>query len=96
MKAPSEGNPNTTMVTDLNLKSGKTTSNTYCGTPSGDPQGPAGANGVIFVNGDVKGVSGTVHGDYTIAVPDNIRSRRNAVPPGPKHPNPRTKPLGRR
>ena len=67
-----------TVVSDLNIKTGKTLSNTYCGTPSGDPQGATGANGVIFVNGDVQSLAGTVHGDYTIAVPDNTVSGTGA------------------
>ncbi len=69
----------TTVVTDVNVKTGKTIgSNTYCGTPSGDPQGSTGANGVLFVDGNVAGISGTVHGDYTIAVPDNTTSGAGA------------------
>jgi hypothetical protein len=69
---------NTTNVDDLNVTTGKTVTNTYCGTPSGDPQSSSGANGVLFVNGDIKGISGTVHGDYTIAVPDNTTSGSGA------------------
>jgi len=70
---------NTTNVNDVNAKTGKSVSqNTYCGTPSGDPQGSIGANGVLFVDGDVKGISGTVHGAYTVAVPDNTTSGSGA------------------
>lgn len=49
-------------------------SETFCGVPSGEPQGTDSANGVIFVDGDVNALSGTVHGDYTIAVPDDATS----------------------
>jgi Tfp pilus assembly protein PilV len=48
---------------------------TYTGVPSGAPGN--GANGVIFVNGDVKSASGSVNGQYTIAVPDNGTQNNN-------------------
>lgn len=57
---------------------GKATMAAYCGIPSGDPQSASGANGVIFVDGNVTGLSGTVHGDYTLAVPDNAISGAGA------------------
>jgi len=66
----------TTTVTET----GSTTSatQTYCGTPSGDPSSQDSANGVLFVDGNVDSLSGTVHGDYTIAVPDDATSGSGA------------------
>lgn len=43
---------------------------TYTGVPNGTSPGGSGPNGAIFVNGDVLALSGTVSGQYTIAVPD--------------------------
>ncbi|HXW51923.1 MAG TPA: hypothetical protein VEJ41_08025 [Candidatus Acidoferrales bacterium] len=44
---------------------------TYSGVPSGQPsEGATAANGAIFVNGNVTIDSGTIHGDYSLAVPD--------------------------
>jgi hypothetical protein len=65
---------NTTTITDTPPAPGHPTSGTYCGTPSGEPQGPNTANGVIFVDGNVDELAGSVHGDYTIAVPDAATS----------------------
>ena len=46
-------------------------STSYSGVISGQPQlGVTAGNGAIFVDGDVKLNSGTVHGDYSISVPD--------------------------
>jgi hypothetical protein len=55
---------NTTTVAE-----GGTTA-TFTGVPSGEPTPGNGPNGAIFVNGNVFGLQGTVHGSYTIAVPD--------------------------
>ena len=58
---------NTTTVTE-----GSHTS-TYTGVPSGAGSSTTGAssNGAIFVDGDVTGLSGTVHGQQTIATNDS-------------------------
>jgi len=55
---------NTTTVTE------KSTTLTFNGVPSGESTTGSGANGAVFVNGNVSGLNGTVHGQYTIAVPD--------------------------
>jgi hypothetical protein len=55
---------NTTTVSE-----GGTTA-TFTGVPSGEPMSGSGPNGAVFVNGNVFGLTGTVHGAYTIAVPD--------------------------
>jgi hypothetical protein len=47
------------------------TSVTYSGTLSGQPQAGSGrGNGAIFVDGNVQLNSGTIHGDYSLTVPD--------------------------
>ena len=44
---------------------------TYTGTLSGQPKaGVTAGNGAIFVDGNVDLYSGTIHGDYSITVPD--------------------------
>jgi hypothetical protein len=45
-------------------------STTYSGVPNGAPTGGTGPNGALYVNGDVLSLSGTVSGQYTLAVPD--------------------------
>jgi Tfp pilus assembly protein PilX len=58
---------NTTTVVEHN------TTTVYTGVPSGGGTSDtsASANGAIWVNGNVDSLSGTVHGDQTIAVGDN-------------------------
>lgn len=68
----------TTTAKQTDPLTNQSTSTVYCGTPSGDTQGPSTANGVIFVDGDVDALAGTVHGDYTVAVPDDTTSGTGA------------------
>jgi Tfp pilus assembly protein PilV len=57
---------NTTTVTE------SSTTTTYSGVPSGNgTTNGASANGAIWVNGNVDALSGTVHGQQTVAVGDN-------------------------
>lgn len=44
---------------------------TLSGVPSGDGSGSTTENGAIYVNGKVAGLSGTMAGQQTLAVPDN-------------------------
>lgn len=52
---------------------------TYPGVMSGSPSTGVGANGAIFVNGDVKLSSGTIHGQFAIAVPDYITDHAHTI-----------------
>jgi len=62
---------NTTTVTQLAPCVGACPTATYTGTISGQPKfGTTAGNGALFVDGNVDLVSGVIHGDYSIAVPD--------------------------
>ncbi|MBV8669048.1 MAG: hypothetical protein JOZ28_07535 [Candidatus Eremiobacteraeota bacterium] len=53
---------------------------TYTGTMSGMPQAGSGQpNGAIFVDGNVLLDSGTIHGDYSITVPDYTTDHAHTV-----------------
>ncbi len=61
---------NTTTVTQTTGCSTSCTA-TYTGVLSGQPQaGVTAGNGAIFVDGNVTLYSGTIHGDYSLTVPD--------------------------
>lgn len=80
---------NKTTVTD-NLTGDSTV---YKGVPngSGGPDG-TGPNGAIFVNGNIDSLSGTVNGQYTLAVPDTASNGKNVIVTGSilYHTDPRT------
>jgi len=67
--------PNTVTAT-VNYSTNQTTvvtgshNATYSGVPSGQPASGSGANGALFVDGTACNVAGTVHGQFTLAVPD--------------------------
>jgi hypothetical protein len=66
---------------------------TYTGVASGQPAGGSGGNGSIFINGNVtigggtdatgkianSGIGATVHGSYTIGVPDYITNHGDSI-----------------
>jgi len=53
---------------------------TYSGTLSGQPQsGTTAGNGAIFVDGNVTLNSGTIHGDYSITVPDTSADNNHTI-----------------
>ncbi len=52
----------------------------YTGVPSGQPSsGATAANGAIFVNGNVTINSGTIHGDYSLSVPDYLGDSSHTI-----------------
>jgi hypothetical protein len=53
---------------------------TYTGVPSGQPSaGTTAANGSIFVNGNVTLNSGTIHGDFSLSVPDYTSDHNHTI-----------------
>jgi hypothetical protein len=71
---------NTTTVTQTTNCTGTCPSATYSGTLSGQPQaGTTAGNGAIFVDGNVTINSGTIHGDYSITVPDYTTDNAHTI-----------------
>lgn len=61
----------TTTVTQTTNCTGTCPSVTYTGLLSGQPNaGTVAGNGAIFVDGNINLYSGTIHGDYSLTVPD--------------------------
>lgn len=78
----------TTTVKQTTNCPGTCPSTTYTGVLSGQPQaGVTAGNGAIFVDGSVNLTSGTIHGDYSIVVPDYTTNHAQTItitggPPG--------------
>jgi hypothetical protein len=71
---------NTTTVTQTTNCGGPCPSVSYSGVLSGQPSaGTTAGNGAIFVDGSVTLNSGTVHGDYSLTVPDYTTNHAQTI-----------------